>query len=192
MYGEIKGQQCLLSIVIMGNQQGNRKSQNMKPHEGGRAFWQSQSESLHRLYVEEGKSTSEIAALYGCNKTTIQDALRTVGIKLRQIGSADRGNGIYRVNARFFNRIDSEVKAYLLGYILADGHVSQSNNLMFCLHEKDIDLLEKIRAVLNCNSPIRKKGRYRVLSIGSKYMCDVLRSYGFTNNKSMNLNMAQI
>ena len=32
----------------------------MKPREGGKIFWQSQSENLRKLYIKERKSTKEI------------------------------------------------------------------------------------------------------------------------------------
>ena len=43
----------------------------MNPRKGGKAFWQSQSEALYRMYVIEHKSTSEIGRIYNCHRSTV-------------------------------------------------------------------------------------------------------------------------
>lgn len=60
----------------------------------------------------------------------------------------------YHVNDKFFNVINTEEKAYILGFICADGHVS-NYNIQIEVAEKDIDILYKIRKALNSNHPIR-------------------------------------
>ena len=92
---------------------------------------------------------------------------------------------MYSVDTHFFDSIDTEEKAYILGYILADGHVASDNHIMFGLHEKDVDILYKIRDSMRTEAPIlSKRGKpYKTLDIGSKFMCDVLRNYGFSNTR---------
>ena len=64
--------------------------------------------------------------------------------------SATKGNGNpnkkYDVDPSFLNEIDTEFKAWLLGWIASDGHISGSgNSICIQIHEKDIDALDTIR-----------------------------------------------
>lgn len=61
----------------------------------------------------------------------------------------------YHVTDSFFNTINTEEKAYILGFICADGHVA-SNRIEIEVSEKDIDILYKIRKALNSNHPIEE------------------------------------
>lgn len=53
----------------------------------------------------------------------------------------------YHVNDRFFKVIDSEEKAYILGFICADGHVDPYN-IQIEVAKKDVDILYKIKKPL--------------------------------------------
>lgn len=107
-----------------------------------------------------------------------------MGYKLRQVGEG-RSNSKYHANIHFFNEIDNEYKAYVLGFILADGHVSKAGNLIITLKSDDIDILEKINRAMDSNYPIRKtRDKYSTLVISSKYICDRLNEIGFNNRKT--------
>jgi len=56
----------------------------------------------------------------------------------------------YNVNEKFFDNIDTEEKAYILGFIYADGNIDQppNNKLNINLQEKDIHILEDIRRIM--------------------------------------------
>lgn len=166
----------------------------MKPREGGKIFWQSQSENLRKLYIKERKSTKEIGRQYDCDRSTIRRWQHYFEIPVKKIGEDGRPNAVYSVDTHFFDSIDTEEKAYILGYILADGHVASDNHIMFGLHEKDVDILYKIRDSMRTEAPIlSKRGKpYKTLDIGSKFMCDVLRNYGFSNTKSKMMDIALI
>lgn len=77
-----------------------------------------------------------------------------------------------------FDVIDSEEKAYWLGFIHADGHI-RNRSLEVELQVKDIDHLNKLNMFMTngiCEIKYRpNKNTYRIL-INSKYLCDKLRS----------------
>lgn len=107
-----------------------------------------------------------------------------MGYDLRHVGEL-RSNSKYNVNVHFFDVIDDEFKAYILGFILADGHVSKAGNLMFTIKSDDIDILTKINEAMKSNYPIRKiRNKYSSLIISSKYICDKLNEIGFNNRKT--------
>ena len=68
----------------------------------------------------------------------------------------------YEVDVHVFDRIDTEGKAYVLGFIAADGYVGR-DGLGFTLHERDIDILEQIRIVLSSTHILRPIARARVV-----------------------------
>lgn len=110
----------------------------------------------------------------------------------------------YHVNDKFFNVIDSEEKAYILGFICADGHVDH-NSIRFEIASKDIDILYKIRKALNSNHPIkeiikenpytksdRKELRLMKLGINGVYLTKPLLDMGLGGNKTYTLNSSII
>jgi hypothetical protein len=61
----------------------------------------------------------------------------------------------YSLNESFFENIDSEEKAYVLGFVYADGNnKTQGSGLMFTLNTEDIEILEKIKKALNSDAKI--------------------------------------
>ncbi len=66
----------------------------------------------------------------------------------------------YHVNENFFDKIDTESKAYILGFICADGHIcNKTNRIKITVATKDEDILETIKNSMNSNHPI-KRGIY--------------------------------
>lgn len=64
-------------------------------------------------------------------------------------------NRKYNLNESFFEKIDSEEKAYVLGFVYADGNnKSQGSGLMFTIDAKDTEILEKIKKTLNSDAKI--------------------------------------
>ena len=105
----------------------------------------------------------------------------------------------YSVNEDFFKVINTEQKAYVLGFICADGHVA-SDRISICSAAKDVDILYDIRKSMDSNHPIKpykSKNPYNksnrpildmyVLTINSVRLCTFLFNIGLTSNKSSNL-----
>ena len=66
-------------------------------------------------------------------------------------------NRKYELNQNFFKEINTEEKAYIFGFICADGHVDLKNNrVQITLAEKDKDILEKICNCLESNTIIKE------------------------------------
>ena len=70
-----------------------------------------------------GKSIEELARKYGCNSEAIRYRLIKNNIS-RRAPSTYRKNFVDR---DFFNAIDSEEKAWILGFIASDGSVRKYN-----------------------------------------------------------------
>ena len=61
----------------------------------------------------------------------------------------------YNVNDNFFDNIDTEEKAYVLGFLFADGCIYKKRSQVYIkLNRKDKCILEKINTALCSNFPI--------------------------------------
>lgn len=61
----------------------------------------------------------------------------------------------YKLNDSFFENIDSEKKAYVLGFVYADGNnKTQGSGLMFTINAEDVEILEKIKDALCSDAKI--------------------------------------
>lgn len=95
----------------------------------------------------------------------------------------------YYKNETFFNHIDNELKAYTLGFLFADGYVSNNEQyLSLQLNARDKAILKEIRDCIAPSMPLRyyahvdrKRGKqYQSVyfSIGSKVLCRQLIRLG--------------
>lgn len=100
-----------------------------------------------------------------------------------------------RFNHAFFSEIDTEKKAYWLGFIFADGFILDkvkrgSKQLGIRLAKKDKHQLEAFRVAIESNNKIYeytdKKGRKNTVILhSSDQMCDDLTKYGCGPRKSL-------
>jgi transposase len=94
-------------------------------------------------------------------------------------------------NEEYFEKIDNPNKAYLLGFITADGAITgkYSSSCSIEIHEKDSELLEFARKQINPSATITdcnyKNKHNKKVSFSSKKMCDDLKKYGIIPNKSL-------
>ncbi|MGL6131942.1 MAG: hypothetical protein ACRCZ9_10050 [Fusobacteriaceae bacterium] len=99
-----------------------------------------------------------------------------------------------KYNEELFECVDTEEKAYWLGFLYADGNVCQKiKNLEIGLAKKDLDHLIKAREFFG--NPIigiqyRAKTKSYRLSIGNKKICSDLVKLGIVPNKSLTIEFA--
>lgn len=94
------------------------------------------------------------------------------------------------VNENYFDVIDTEEKAYWLGFIWADGYSARKSTWFLCIQIKDIEHLEKFVSTIKYDGHIKfpknsgsfsnssKMGR---LTICRKYLCDRINLLGRNN-----------
>ena len=99
---------------------------------------------------------------------------------------------MHTVNRNYFKQIDSENKAYILGFFYADGYNS-GTQASFTQLDQDRDILDQINKELDSDINISKKvqkSNNKIidnLTILSKEMCEDLSKLGAIQNKSLNL-----
>lgn len=112
-------------------------------------------------------------------------------------------NKIYTENEQFFDKIDTEAKAYVLGFFFADGcnhdlsdlddGYNHQNVISFTQLEQDKDILDQIRSAMECNRPYKEivqksNGNKKfTLAIVSNKLSSALSKIGGTTRKSLTL-----
>ena len=102
------------------------------------------------------------------------------------------------MNKDYFNNIDTETKAYLLGFILADGWVTSNGRVLgLSVLTSDIDILLLLKNELNSKHKIqtRTKGRANPLSrieISCSAIVTSLNKLGITSDKSLHATLPKI
>jgi len=137
---------------------------------------------------ENGMKICDIANEYRIDSSSISKLLSR-----RNITKYSRShiNRRYQINEKFFDNIDSEIKAYFLGILYADGcNVSNSNAIKLSLRESDREILEKLKSFVTPNKPLtylltKNCENQYALIICSKYMSEKLAQLGCQPKKSL-------
>ena len=142
-------------------------------------------------YLKEEKTVPEISNLLGINKVTISSYLRTHNIKL----SPNKGN------VHYFETINSYAKAYILGFIAADGALVKTKStttLTITIKYEDKAVLEfikseignehKLQEIIKPSSFDKSKNIHHIrYCISDKNITSDIMKYGITNNKSLTM-----
>lgn len=137
-------------------------------------------------YVEKKMSLKMAGEKYNLNGSQVRNLLKNKNIKQRR---NCKDNRKYKINDDYFDT-QSHNMAYILGFFAADGNVSsKENRLDLELASVDIDILEKIRAELQSERPIKtyvcSSGYTKnKLLFWSKKIKDVFYDYGIVPNKT--------
>jgi len=99
----------------------------------------------------------------------------------------------HNIDKTYFEKVDTEHKAYFLGYLYADGYVCDKL-IQLQLHNKDIEILEYLNKELSPNTnmvlPIKNNGvRVNICSV--KLSKDI-QNLGCVKNKTFRLNFPTI
>lgn len=144
-----------------------------------------------------GASSIALGERYGCSYPVILRHVRKAGRHVRDGSEAARK---CELNQAFFDEIDSEEKAYWLGFLSADGCITNENVISLRLAWSDRDHLDKFRLavgsahqIIRVENPAGQK-RYPAahVSIRSDRMVSSLRLLGVTPRKSAAMKPASI
>lgn len=149
-----------------------------------------------------GYSMNQIRKIIGCSQTSVTKILRNNNIEIKPKYIWNRENyNKHTLIFNYFENIDSEDKAYWLGYITADGTISKDKYKM-ALTSKDLEIIEKFKFNIETTHPITTITRldYRTNKIYTRYLIQInsikfvshLLNLGITNNKSHHCNFPNI
>lgn len=150
-----------------------------------------QKEELFELYKTFEYSYKELAQKFNKSVSSISCLLTREGLKGKFENNHSRK---YAINQYYFDIIDTEEKAYFLGFLYADGcnHKNNTKVSMF-LKEEDKNILIKLNNLLQPSKPLTYRKReigtpQWGIQISNKRISDKLSELGCIPNKTFNLN----
>lgn len=150
--------------------------------------------TLHKLSATN--TDAELAERYGCTEHTIRAHRHEAGIFRSRVRRR------YTLNEGFFEKIDTEQKAYVLGFLAADGTVpTAGRSVVLMLHAKDEHIIRDIRDAMGSNARIIERtmdekfphrGPYKYIYFGSQKLVRDLIKHGVTPRKSHTLQYSNV
>ncbi len=132
------------------------------------------------------KTSTWIAKQLNMNDETLRKWLKRAGVIMRKSRDALAAS----VNENFFDVIDTEIKAYWLGYLLADACIGKScgdrRSLRFYVAAKDKWAIETFANDIDYKGKLRPPEKSRGqhgICFNSKLLCSALIKYGYLDWK---------
>jgi hypothetical protein len=144
-------------------------------------------DTIVRLSAE--MSDAQMAKHLGCSAPTIRYWRDRHGLPRSQA----RGSNIkYATDRGYFDRIDTPEKAYILGFIIADGSIHKNGkSIAIALKESDSALLLEIGRHLSCDAPLATKtstgftrSQTACLTLSGRHLVSSLAMLGVHHGKS--------
>lgn len=127
-----------------------------------------QKELIRTLYAQK-HGAPYIAKQIGCKTGSVSYFLKKEGLQRSSSEAAKK----YNFNENFFETIDTEEKAYWLGFLYADGYVTSAGKYSFyvglSINSQDRDHLIKFNECLNSNVPIHDYISASGYKVGTPY-----------------------
>lgn len=141
---------------------------------------------MYDLYLK-GENVEYISQIYRINRASVYNLFQKYNFDLVE----DRHRA-YTVNDVYFNKIDTANKAYILGFLWADGHNNVDKGIVeMRLQERDKHILEDISVEMENDRPLyyveekraTRQNTYRMY-ITSRQISNALLQYGMYANKT--------
>lgn len=141
-----------------------------------------------------GMTEEQVSKKYHKNLACIRRILYDNNVLIHNFGS--RGVKKWTIDENYFDIIDTPNKAYILGFLYADGYNSEKDGYFrIRLSISDSDILEKINKEIGSNKPlkteeIKQYGKYKsqdccILQINNLHISKRLAELGVTQGKSL-------
>lgn len=168
---------------------------NGKPNYNEIVFSKTQINDIITSYIN-GESSVSIGKRYNISHKPILKVIHNNEIEV----NLSKAHRKYDIDESYFDVIDSQNKAYIIGLLSADGcNYKEKSTISLSLEECDKEILEKIRVEMRNEHPLEYidytnkhdfgytyKNQYRML-IFNTHMCNALENIGVIPNKSLSL-----
>lgn len=146
-------------------------------------------EKIINLYFHQNKTQPEIAKELKTGYKTISKALKLANLEPKK--RTDISHKKYQYDQNFFKKIDTEEKAYFLGFLYADGSLNKERySISMTLHHKDKEIINKIcKHIYNDDFPLvyDREGRHIRMGFNSKIMYEDAEKLGLHQRKSFTI-----
>lgn len=129
-------------------------------------------------------TTKQLSKSIGVDRHTFIKYLRKYNLEIPKADKISAREALFHSHRdlAFFDKIDTQDKAYILGMLAADGNVS-SRGSSICLALKDEDVIIKINEYFKSNIRKRKNGLFAI-TVSMKAWKNALSTYDIVPNKS--------
>ena len=156
-------------------------------------FTKEQEKQIIDIYTRQNLSTVKIGKYFNVSHKVIARILEEHNISRTGVGQRK-----YKLNEKYFDVIDTPIKAYILGFLYADGcNYKPKGTISMSLQEEDGYILDRIRREIGSERKLEfidysnkhdfgytYKNQYRLL-LFSNYMCNSLEEKGMFSSKSL-------
>jgi hypothetical protein len=127
-----------------------------------------------------GEAYTKIARSINRSANYVKNILVKNGVQIRNLSQSHE---TYSYDKSYFKKIDTQEKAYILGFLYADGNVCK-NVMQICLHKKDLEILNFIKTELKSNHKIVDDRGYVRFRIGNEELVKDLMTLGVIERKT--------
>lgn len=143
-------------------------------------FWKSNELRVLKKLIKQGKSAKELSEAIGRSKGVIFNKMRELSLKIKPKSSEQQNlyRRLYNVDDSYFHSINSQKKAYYLGWLLTDGYIGgmikkggtlhNSNKIGLKIGIKDVDTLKDFKKELKAEAPIHTHNSRSLISYKNK------------------------
>ena len=132
-----------------------------------------------KYFIDTGESLTKVSEKFNIHRGNFTRRLKEEGFIIE-----NKQNRV-RFDNTVFDEIDTEEKAYWLGFIFADGYVSDENHFELSLGAKDFSHLQKFGRFLNYESNVKLYGDRCRFVINNKHFTQALKKLGCIPRKSL-------
>lgn len=162
-------------------------------------FSEEDKDEIVRLYKEERTPLYKLQKIFKSSNPVLKRVLEERGVEIRSFRDSKR---LYPLNEDYFEKIDSKDKAYWLGWMYADGFITEGANgqFIFGITLAEIEPLILFKRYLETDKPIGesinsgfKTGSVLYsLAISSKKVYSDLISHGIVKNKTFKIKFPEL
>lgn len=148
-----------------------------------------EKEKIIKYYYDNpDKQVKEINKIFKLTKRTMNNLFKEFNISSRR-------KNRYTLNEYFFDIIDNELKAYLLGYLFADGFVGDEkyNNIVFSQKKEDAEAVKLLKKSIEYTGDLRifkpkissfeNSSDQVAINFSSMHMANTLRNCGLSKKE---------
>lgn len=140
---------------------------------------------------KNGKCYREISEKYDIPYHSVEKIIRNSGIHIRTNSEA---HAKYSLNTKYFDNIDTMNKAYLLGFICADGYVTKRHEIGITVHPKDEEITGFFLKELGSNRPKYYPPSVEAVTavVQNVILCNKIQEYGILPCKSLTIDIGEV